>query len=259
MLDWFRRKPRFSLDVATFSHCGPVRKENQDSFFLSADKSVFVVADGMGGGSGGAQASRLVTDAFLKAAETARGFPDLMKCASDAIGEANAAIRAYAHEHHYRQMGSTLAALFLNSGGGPDAVVCHVGDSRIYRYRDGALDMLTHDHTLAGELSRRTSCKNLLDEVAGKAGYLSHVLTRAVGIEETVIPDWRKIDLKEGDQFLLCSDGVYDMASPEALKAAFDEGTDAQGVADRIARAVVEGGAGDNYTAIILRVKGVRR
>ena len=254
MLDWlFGRRRHFGLDVASISERGLVRRDNQDHFFIDPRGALFCVADGMGGGQGGAKASEIVCSCLKAAAVGSKSFPDLMKRGADAIAEANSQIRKYAAERRWQQMGSTVAAVFLDVEKGSIGVICHVGDSRIYRVRGGAIELLTHDHTIAGEIGRRASLR-LSDELARRMGRLSHVLTRAVGIEDTVIPDWRKIEVRQGDVYMVCSDGIYDMLDKDFMRDALSKSTTSAEAAEAISRAVMDAGAHDNFTSIIMKI-----
>lgn len=259
MFDWlFGGKRRFGVDVSSVSEQGLVRRDNQDRFHVDPRGALYCVADGMGGGQGGAKASEIICTHLSKAAAAAKSFPDLMKLAADAISDSNAEIRAYAAERNWRQMGSTVAALFIDQEKSGVGVICHVGDSRIYRLRAGSLEVLTHDHTIAGEIGRRSSCKELSDELARRMGQLSHILTRAIGIESAVIPDWRKIDIREGDTFMICSDGIYDMLERDFIRDALGKAASSADAVAAISRAVMDAGAHDNFTCIILKVGGAK-
>lgn len=258
MLNWlFGKRRRFGMDVASLSEQGLVRSDNQDHFFVDPRGALFCVADGMGGGQGGAKASEIVCSCLKAAATGAKSFPDLMKRGVDAISEANSQIRRYAAERRWQQMGSTVAAVFLDAEKDSVGVICHVGDSRIYRVRAGSLELLTHDHTVAGEIGRRASLR-LSDELARRMGRLSHVLTRAVGIEDTVIPDWRKIDIRQGDVYMICSDGIYDMLEKDFIRDALSKTATSAEAAAAISRAVLDAGAHDNFTCIIMKIGGAQ-
>lgn len=258
MFEWLLgKKRRFGVDVSSVSEQGLVRRENQDHFHVDPRGALYCVADGMGGGQGGAKASEIICTRLSKAAADAKSFPDLMKLASDAINDSNAEIRAYAAERKWRQMGSTVAALFIDQEKRGVGIICHVGDSRIYRLRSGSLEVLTHDHTVAGEIGRRSSCKELSDELARRMGQLSHILTRAVGIEDSVIPDWRKIDIREGDTFMICSDGIYDMLERDFIRDTLANSASSSDAVAAISRAVMDAGAHDNFTCIVIKIGGV--
>ncbi len=254
------RRPamRQRLDVATVSACGLVRPDNQDHFLVDDEHAFFCVADGMGGGEGGALASDIACRCLGDAAGRSSSFLARVQRVSEAIRTANAEIRNHARQAGYRQMATTVTALTIDPTDMTSAVIASVGDSRVYRFRGGALTQLTHDHTLAGELNRRGAMRGYAAGLDARVGSLSHVLTRAVGIEEDVQPDWRSIDVQEDDWYLLCSDGVYDMVSDEALSAAFAAGGSAADMAARLEGRVVAEGATDNYTLVVVRIGGAQ-
>ncbi|MBQ6137478.1 MAG: serine/threonine-protein phosphatase [Kiritimatiellae bacterium] len=259
LLDWFRQKRRvYTIESASLSDRGLVRADNQDHVVAYRGRASFCVADGMGGGEGGAKASELVCRHFVKAVVARRGFADRIRRVAEAIDRANADIRDFADGAGYRQMGSTVAALVLDEGASFQAIVAHVGDSRVYRYRAGVLEQLTRDHTMASELTRRACGATAAAALAGRTSVLSHVLTRAIGIEDTVKVDWRRVDFRAGDQFLVCSDGVYDMIDHDGIRKAFAQGGRPRDVVERLAAGVVRGGAADNYSIVVLRI-GAKR
>ena len=256
-LGLFRRRRR-RLEVAALSAQGLVRAENQDHYLVNRGRAFFCVADGMGGGEGGAQASDIVCRCLGGAISHRVSFPERVKRAADAIRRANCEIREFARAMGYRQMATTVTLFAVDDGSASSAVIGYVGDSRVYRFRGGELAQLTHDHTLAGELSRRRLKRGLSAGTGGRAGVLSHVLTRAVGIEPEVQPDWRRVDLLEDDWYLLCSDGIYDMVPEDELRKAFAAGGTSSELISRIEEMTIAGGAVDNYTMIAVKVGGRR-
>ncbi len=255
MLEWLKGgKAKFTVETAAISECGPVRKENQDSWFIDPAGRVYVVSDGMGGGQGGAIASKMMCERLAVAADGARDFPDLLRRSSDAIQNANLKIRQYAAARGWRQMGCTLAAIFMEQATGC-AIIAHVGDSRVYRVRNDTLELLTHDHTVAAEIERQKHPNASTDELARRSSPLAHLLTRAVGVHETIAADWRKIDILAGDTYLICSDGVHDMVEPRRIRDCLACTPDAREALANLAIAVINGGAMDNYTAVILKIK----
>ena len=243
------------LECAAVSERGLVRRDNQDHFTVHPESGVFCVADGMGGGEGGAKASEIACDKMSEAAAARGDFPERIKRIAAAFRAANGEIRDFARKAGYRQMATTTTVLAVERRTGV-GVIGYVGDSRVYRFRDGELTQLTHDHTLAGELSRRTATRALASQLDGRAGALSHVLTRAVGIEPEVQTEWRKIDLHDGDMYLICSDGVYNMVNADGMRDTFAAGGTLQEIVDRLAGKIVDGGAEDNYTVVVLRTGG---
>ena len=253
----FRRSP-LVVETASLSACGPVRSENQDHIMVRRKRLTFCVADGMGGGEGGAKASEIVCSDLAATVSRFQDFGERVRACAEAIRAANAHIRDFAKQAGYRQMATTVALLALDGSEGRVGVVGHVGDSRVYRYRDGQLTQLTHDHTMVGELSRSATGRKMASDLVTRANPLSHVLTRAVGIEREVQPEWRKIDITPGDIYLICSDGVYDMVADEGLRAALEEGGAAREIVARIEARVVAAGAADNYSLVVVRTEAVK-
>ena len=249
-----RGKKKLRFDTATLSNCGLVRKINQDRFFVSVEKGVFAVADGMGGGEGGEKASAMMIEMLGKAVSEAANFIERMEFVLKSIETANQRILKYSQVHHYRQMGTTLVALLLNSEGyGEDAaMIAFIGDSRIYRLRNGVLEQLSRDHTVAGEIMGRYSGNSQSARDYDRGLAFSHVLTRAVGVVEDVEAEWRRIHVIEGDRFLLCSDGVHDMLGYEGIKRLLEGGENAEAIAQAITRDTLKAGALDNFTAVVV-------
>lgn len=250
------RKKRFLVDVASISERGLVRAENQDHVFVNRERTTFCVADGMGGGEGGATASEMVCLFMSKAVAKNGDFGERVKRVDDAFRAANAAIRAYAYRAGFKQMASTATVLMADETDGRQAVVGFVGDSRVYRCREGLLTLLTHDHTMAGELMRRTAGQAMSVEFHGRQHALAHVLTRAVGVEAGVKPEWRKIDMRKGDVYLICSDGVHDMLSSEEIRALLSADEKAQDLVEGLSKKILSAGAVDNYSMVVLKIGG---
>ena len=241
------------VDCVTASEKGLVRKENQDSFFVDESKTVFCVADGMGGGAEGATASRIVCEEIGKALANAQDLTSRMRAIVAAIGAANGRIRSYAGGKGFKLMGSTLAALLVDPDDSRRAAICHVGDSRIYRVRQGKVTLLTHDHTIGGQLS--TFVPGALTAGMKRRSHpLAHVLTRAIGAEETATGEWRKIDLKAGDRYLVCSDGVHDVVADARIGEILTAARDLPSASKQLGDEVVRKGAPDNYTFVIIDV-----
>lgn len=195
-----------------------------------------VIADGMGGGSGGR----------LAAETTVRGFIDgywglpLTLGIDRAAARALAAMNRWVHAQGQRDptqapMATTFTALVLR---GREAHVVHVGDTRVYRLRDHRLQQLTHDHTHSHPDMR-------------------HVLYRAVGLEDTVRADYARHELRPHDRYLLCSDGVHGALSDRRLQAILDERATPEEGARRIVEHALEAGSHDNATALIVDIIGL--
>jgi serine/threonine protein phosphatase PrpC len=149
---------------------------------------------------------------------------------------------------HLAKMGATVAALVLQEG---MSIVGHLGDSRVYRLRRGKLEGLTKDHSLVAELQARG-----LEPPADTS--FSHVVTRAIGMDEALDPELRAEKARPGDIFLLCSDGLTDVLDDgEILK--WLRGREPREAAEALVRAAFEAGGSDNITAVVVQVSRLRR
>ena len=245
--------------ASSVSACGLVRKENQDSVLSLPETGLFCVADGMGGGKGGALASQWVCESLAKAVRDVSfdtlGGEERIRFLGDALQDVNDKVRAYAKEQGFKSMGSTVVLLVPNPSDPLHPYVGHAGDSRVYRMRRGTLQLLTSDHTVGGELSRKTVSRREAEDLGSRGNPLSHILTRAVGTEFRVRTEWQTIDLRVGDRLLLCTDGVHDMLSDEEIAAAMRGRKPPEEIAQRLETEIVTAGAGDNYSLICIEVR----
>ena len=247
-------KPKFPFATATVTDRGFVRRANEDSFLNRPEDGVFCVSDGMGGGNGGALASRWICDAFVDVIDAERGSAYEIRqfALVKEIQRVNDRIRAYARKNGYRMMGATLSLMLVDHANPVRALVCHAGDSRVYRQRAGELEQLTRDHTVGNELGRALS-ENAAARAAdlqSRRNPLTHILTRAIGTELRARPDLAEIDIRRGDRFLLCSDGVHDMLEDGEIAALLRAAADPAAAVSRLAAAVRHAGAADNYTML---------
>ena len=218
--------------------------------FVDRARTVFCVADGMGGGSEGATASRFVCEEIAKTAG-AGTFSERLEAAEAAIAAANDRIRAYAKERGFKQMGSTVAVLLLDPSDKRRAAICHVGDSCIYRIRRRKAELLTHDHTIGGQLGDKTRGITAAG-FKSRTNPLAHVLTRAIGAADRVEGEWRKIDAESGDRFLICSDGVHDVVSDARIGVILSRPDGLKESSRILAEEVVRHGAPDNFSYVMV-------
>jgi protein phosphatase len=245
-----------ATDAASASERGLVRRENQDNLLVNREAGVFCVADGMGGGEGGAKASEIVCATIAASTAAVADMQGRVRQVTEAVENANSEIQAYAERAGYRQMATTVAALVFDPAGRREAALGYVGDSRLYRLRSGGLEQLSHDHTIAAELMRRKTGDADAEASASRAGKLSHVLTRAVGIEPDVQMEWTMVDVRPGDRFLLCTDGLYDMVSGSGIRRAMASGGKCTAVVEKLREMVFARGAIDNFTIIAIDARG---
>jgi serine/threonine protein phosphatase PrpC len=195
------------------SHVGLVRVINEDRVFDCPEARVWAVADGMGGHAGGDLAAQAVVDRLrtLTAGIRAIGFTDMLV----ALGQANGDIRQR-NDRLGTDAGATVVAAMID---GAAAHIAWAGDSRAYRLRDGALTLLTHDHSLVQELVDA----GLLSADAAERHPQSHVVTRALGVSDDPQLQTVSIELTPGDRLLLCSDGLSrSLQSSELLHGDID-------------------------------------
>lgn len=252
----FGRKKKLKAVCVTASETGAVRKDNQDNLFVDKAKTVFCVADGMGGGAEGATASRFVCEEIEKTV-TAKTLAERMEAVEAAVAAANDRIRAYVRERDFKQMGSTVAVLLLDPSAGRRAAICHVGDSRIYRIRRRAAELLTHDHTIGGQLGELTKGITAAG-FKSRTNPLAHVLTRAIGGADKVEGDWEEVDVADGDRFLICSDGVHDVVSDARIGVILSCPGGLEEPSRRLTDEVVRHGAPDNFSYVMIEFGGGR-
>jgi serine/threonine protein phosphatase PrpC len=227
---------------------GRTRSGNEDSYFCG--RTVFAVADGLGGHQGGEVASAAAVAPL--AALDGREFADPAEAAealAAAIREANAAIiDQAAGDPGLWGMGTTVTAATL--AGDRHLQLAHVGDSRAYLLRDGSLDQLTTDHTVVGELVRRG--RLTADQAAIHPE--RSILTRAVGLDPRIPVDTPDpLELAQGDQVLLCSDGLTETVPDPRIAELLTTGPDGDAACRALIDAANDAGGPDNITVVLIR------
>ena len=224
---------------------GRIRANNQDAMY--ADSGLFVVADGMGGHQGGEVAANLAVRTLTNAERSDR------EQLREAVAEANRVVHQTAlEEAELHGMGTTLTTLAVSQEANTHQfVILNVGDSRVYRHRDGQLEQLTEDHSYVAELVRRGE----LDDEAAQAHPYRNMLTRAIGVHAEVEIDEWLLEPVSGDRFMLCSDGLTnelaDLEIAEQLRFDKDPSTTAKAL---VGLANKRGGR-DNSTVLIVDVQ----
>jgi PPM family protein phosphatase len=231
------------VEQAGRTDVGRQRSANEDDFVLAPP--FFAVADGMGGAKAGEVASAMATEGFE--GERDSGEPAEVQLAR-ILREANKRIYelAVADESH-RGMGTTLTAAKVTDD---EISLGHVGDSRAYRMRDGELEQLTKDHSLVAELER----SGQITAEAAEHHPQRSIITRALGPEPDVEVDTYTLAGREGDLFLLCSDGLTSMISDEEIGSILRSAESLDAAADALVRAANQSGGKDNITVVLFRV-----
>ncbi|PZE77784.1 MULTISPECIES: Stp1/IreP family PP2C-type Ser/Thr phosphatase [unclassified Curtobacterium] len=232
---------------AAVSHVGRIRANNQDSGYSGA--YLFAVADGMGGHAGGDVASAI---AIRRIREVDREFPsahDAEFALQAALIAANQLITETVFEHQeLTGMGTTVSAMIRV---GDQIAIAHIGDSRIYRFRDGELKQITADHTF---VQRLVDSGRITPEEAAVHPRRS-VLMRVLGdVDAAPEVDTAVMDIQPGDRWLLCSDGLSSYLAEERIRHALASEMDANQVTQRLVKETLDHGAPDNVTVVVMDV-----
>ncbi|KHA50833.1 PP2C family protein-serine/threonine phosphatase [Sulfitobacter geojensis] len=227
------------------SHVGLKRKVNEDAVLALPELNIWVVSDGMGGHAAGDYASRLIAD-------MAAGIPldlapgDRLQALRDTLHEAHRLIRAEAASQGIDVIGATVVALLLAEG---HFAALWAGDSRLYRLRDGEIEMLTTDHSVVAALVEAGHMS--WDEAEHHPQ--SNAITRAVGVGDELELEKIKGDILPGDRFLICSDGLTKYATFEMLRKSLSE-QPIEVICDHLIQIALAGGGGDNITTAVIDI-----
>jgi serine/threonine protein phosphatase PrpC len=233
-------------DSAGTTDAGRKRRRNEDAFVL--DPPLFAVADGMGGAQAGEVASRLAAAAFREFHEADELEPE--ERVGAIIQEANRRIHERARsDAQVSGMGTTLTAALLTE---TNVALGHVGDSRAYRLRHGALEQLTEDHSLVADLVRSG---RLAPEEADTHPQRS-VITRALGTDPEVDVDTFTVSAEPGDVFLLCSDGLTTMVGEEEIVETIRDAESLDQATKALVKAANRAGGEDNVTVVLFSLTG---
>lgn len=248
------------IEAFGLSDVGRQRQHNEDSLLVEKEAGLFLVADGMGGHAAGEIASRIAVDSICEFIEQTEeedgtwphGYDEQLSRTTNrliaAVRIANGrVIEAMKKDPRLRGMGTTVVASLFD---GSVLSVAHVGDSRAYLLRDGAISRVTNDHSWVFEQVRA----GMLTEEEAERHPFRNVITRALGGAPSVVPDAAEFDLQEGDQVLLCSDGLTGMVPEAEISSIVTQAPDTQTACRMLIDAANERGGNDNITAVIIRV-----
>jgi protein phosphatase len=248
------------IKIFGLTDVGRVRDHNEDSIGDNPDLGLVVLADGMGGHRGGEVASAITVSTILEILadklnnikpgdiDKASGYSLQSVAVHDAINRANENVFTSSHENsQYRGMGTTVVVLLFYDD---RFTVAHVGDSRLYRYRDSELEQITNDHSLMQELIDR----GFYSAEQAENSLNRNLVTRAVGIEESVQVDVLEDVAHSDDIYLLCSDGLTDMVNDDVIKNTIVENSEnLEKIATELIRLANESGGKDNISVILAK------
>jgi serine/threonine protein phosphatase PrpC len=235
-------RPTWATRSGARTDRGRVRTHNEDAFLVRPP--LFCVADGIGGQAAGQVASATVAETI---AELVSREPAQPADIGRMLVAANARLRSRSSaDPALRGMGSTCTLALVTH----ELHIAHVGDSRLYRLRDGVLQRLTSDHTLVAQLveAGHVTAEQALTD-SGR-----HVLFRALGASDHVDVDQTRHDLKSGDRLLICSDGLTGMIRDDTLRDLLLAVADPQHAVDALVDAANLAGGEDNITAVVVDV-----
>jgi protein phosphatase len=252
---------KLSIQAAGKTDIGLVRKNNEDNFDYDIRSGIFVVCDGMGGQAAGELASKIAVDTVLEyflrqdkggdgSQVPGRDFAEISeraKVLANAVQLANKAIReAAARDPGSAGMGCTLVAVRVE---GNLFSIAHVGDSRIYLVRYGAIQQLTTDHSLVMEQVRR----GLITMEEAEHFEMQNVIVRALGSEDSVEPDLADLKLEQNDTLLLCSDGLSRYVKESEMLDVLGRNENLEDACADLIEAAKSGGSDDNITCLLVR------
>ena len=220
------------MAAALRTDIGRVRSQNEDAAWADDACGLYAVADGMGGHLAGEVASRMAIEAVQRMAR-AHGRADTLAL-REMMRRANDEIARHAQQHpECAGMGTTLSVLWR---GGRYMYIAHVGDSRIYRLRGGALEQITQDHSLVEELVRA----RIITREQARTHPRRNIITRALGTQGDNAPDLLAADAQPGDLWLLCTDGLSGMLTDETIEAEMRRNVPLDAMADSLLSQALE-------------------
>ena len=249
--------PTLRFEYACLTDTGRARNNNEDSVVIDEGAALAVLADGMGGYNAGEVASGMATS-FIKA-ELGRWLSEASALATDTdvrramdicVDNANRAIFNAANSNpQYAGMGTTLVVAVMRDA---RLLMGHIGDSRAYRLRDGVLSQITRDHSL---LQEQIDAGLITPEQAAISTH-KNLVTRAVGVEDTVLLETHLHQIQPGDCFLMCSDGLSDMLEDAQIAAVLRQHDSLPEAAHALVDAANDAGGRDNISVILARSVG---
>ena len=234
---------------------GNLRSSNEDSLFVLPDQQLYIVADGVGGHNSGELASRMAVGYMaqyvaIHPVSEITSKKELKKYFLDCFSGANELIHSKSLEEESNNGMATTAVLCYLEG--DDCYIVNVGDSRAYLVRDGVMRQLTEDHTLVQDMLR----SGLLSKEEARNHPDRNMITRAIGGETSIEPDFYRFRTYPGDVILLCTDGLYGEVSADRILRLASEYESMHDLAKRLVDEANEAGGKDNISVVCIRIGG---
>jgi len=252
-----RQHVPLTIELSAAVDPGRARSNNEDSVALDNDVALAVLADGMGGYNAGEVASNMATSfirtelgRWLREAQTHASDGEVRRAMDICVDNANRAIFNAANSNpQYAGMGTTLVVAVIRDS---HLLVGHVGDSRAYRLRGGRLQQITRDHSL---LQEQIDAGLITPEQAAFSAN-KNLVTRAVGVEDTVLLETHQHDVQPGDVYLLCSDGLSDMLDDASIGQLLLANESLTVACQALIDAANDAGGKDNISVVLVRASG---
>ena len=251
----------FNIELAAYSDIGKIREKNEDSVLIAPELCLGAVADGMGGHNSGEIASNIAVSILRQTlsdlkdkkitipSNFERNLPHICRKVLYAAWIANKKIFNLARENPKRRgMGTTLSALYFENGLKCAAV--HIGDSRIYLYRNGALSQISKDHSYVMEQVQKGL---ITKEEAGKSR-IQNILTKALGLKSEILCDAILVKAQLGDIYVLCSDGVNKGLSDKEIEQIVQKNLSAGKLAHEIVKVSAGKDGKDNVSCVVCKI-----
>lgn len=241
----------YQVSVHCLSDVGLIRHNNEDAWKILKEDQFYVLADGMGGHQAGEVASKETVEQlcylFQNRADSRQDLANIQDLIRSLIQEVNGSVYRMSREQpELRGMGTTLCCIYLHPEG---LIYGHVGDSRIYRLRNGKLELLTQDHSLLRELIQLGQ----LSEQQAQDFLYKNIITKAIGTEPVVEPSVTNSSIEPGDMILMCSDGLSDMLSFNEIQEIIAQSPDEE-IAQLLVDKAKQKGGNDNITVILVKI-----
>ena len=239
--------------VGAISDRGKMRETNEDAYSVMQKEKVYVIADGVGGGNTGEIASRVAVEQIEKYIRqnpvwNAQEKYQVIRYLQSCVESANTEIVNIALNHKENSgMATTLVVVHTI---GNRAFICNAGDSRVYLRRGRLLEQLTEDHTYVNSLLKA----GLITQEQADIDSRRNVITKALGADESIQPDYYQLKLEIGDILILCTDGLYNELSMDEMIKSIEDGKTMQDVCSKLVEKANNNGGNDNITVICLKV-----
>ena len=230
------------MEAFGYSMTGTKHSVNQDSFYIDESRGIFIVADGMGGHAAGDVAS---SSAINSISENVGEIS--VSSIKNALDIANKEVFEKSKTSpDLEGMGTTIAMCCLN---GSYATIANIGDSRVHIIKNNEISFVTRDHSFVQQMIDDGQLK----ESEAKTHAMKNIITRALGVAETVIPDFDGVTVNDGDASMLCSDGVSNMLDDEVIVHTVLR-SNAENAAKTLCKLALEAGGKDDLTAIVIKL-----